>query len=354
MLKRSLSREHLDNIVSAARSTPEGRAKIREWEVLLDKLPEVIELDERSAIDFYEKYLPTNWRVAYPRIYSEIKDYHSPKRLASWLMSSAVLSALGQMRHSKKSNAASVQEGIVTIFSLAQRYRIPQLFVGRELLEAIRRTDVPRDLRWWEIKFPFPAGFLYIPKGAIKSPEGDDVGYIGWAFLGPNEFASTATDKATHALQIAVKVQDQIGTTYTKVIDNDRDPDLFDLRMESMPPDEDPYALPMNETEDQFIAWMTRLTVSILMVPSAREELFEKERRDKVVKKRDYIREFWTPNHIGRKYLYEKTQDSKGGSHQSPRAHWRRGHYRNQRHGEQRSQTKIIWIEPILVMGESE
>lgn len=353
MLKRDLSREHLDKVVEIARSTSEGRKKIKEWNALLDRLPEIMELDEISSISFFEKHLPLNWRVAYPRIYSEIKDYYSPKRLAAWLMSSTVLAAIGQLQHPKSSTTATVQEGIVTIFSLAQHYSIPQLFVGRELLEAVRRTDVPKDLKWWETKFPFPAGFLYLPKDSIKSPDGYDVAYIGWAFLGPEQFAPSSSRRA-HALQIAVKIQDGIGTTYTKVIDSERDPDLFDLNMESVSPDEDPYSLPMNETEDKFIAWMTRLTISILMIPSAREELFERERRDKVVRKGDYIREFWTPNYIGRKYLYQKTSETKGGSHQSPRAHWRRGHYRNQKFGKELLQSKIIWIEPTLVMGDEE
>lgn len=33
----------------------------------------------------------------------------------------------------------------------------------------------------------------------------------------------------------------------------------------------------------------------------------------------------------------------------SPRAHWRRGHWRNQRHGEELADTKLIWIKPTLV-----
>jgi hypothetical protein len=353
MLKRDLSDELLKKVVEKARSSPRGRKKIEEWNVLIEKLPSLMELDEKATVTFFEKYLPENWRVAYPRIYSDIRDYYSPKRLASWLMTSCVLSAMGQLKHPDKPSASCVQEGIVTIFSIAQRYSIPQLFVGREMLEAILRTDVPKDLKWWEIKFPFPAGFLFIPRGALKSPEGTDVAYIGWAFLGPGDFVQ-ASPRKCYALQIAVKIEDSIGTTYTKVIDSELDKNLFDLRMESVDPNEDPYSLPMDKTEDEFVVRILRLTLSILMIPSAREELFERERRDKVVRKGDNLKEFWTPNYIGRKYLYEKTKESKGGSHQSPRAHWRRGHYRNQRHGEQRSQTKIIWIEPILVMGENE
>lgn len=37
------------------------------------------------------------------------------------------------------------------------------------------------------------------------------------------------------------------------------------------------------------------------------------------------------------------------GSHASPEAHWRRGHWRQQVHGHGRSDRKLIWIEPTLV-----
>lgn len=33
----------------------------------------------------------------------------------------------------------------------------------------------------------------------------------------------------------------------------------------------------------------------------------------------------------------------------SPRTHWRRGHWRNQRHGENLKNTKLVWIKPTLV-----
>ena len=42
---------------------------------------------------------------------------------------------------------------------------------------------------------------------------------------------------------------------------------------------------------------------------------------------------------------------SLGGTHASPMAHWRSGHWRHQRHGEGMTKTKLMWIEPTLVKG---
>ncbi len=40
---------------------------------------------------------------------------------------------------------------------------------------------------------------------------------------------------------------------------------------------------------------------------------------------------------------------SSSSQHSSFKSHWRRGHFRNQRYGEQNSKQKLIWIEPVLV-----
>ena len=50
---------------------------------------------------------------------------------------------------------------------------------------------------------------------------------------------------------------------------------------------------------------------------------------------------------IGRNYA-TKRSDGNGGTHASPRMHWRRGHFRQQAFGPKMSERKIIWLEPTL------
>lgn len=42
------------------------------------------------------------------------------------------------------------------------------------------------------------------------------------------------------------------------------------------------------------------------------------------------------------------------GPQEGPGTHWRRGHWRNQAHGPQNAQRKLIWIEPVLVSPSGE
>lgn len=349
MLRRKMSDEAIEKILEKAHSTPEGRAKSKEWEKLFSMMPMIGRMDPKDIPDFFQKNLPINWKIAYPRIYLETNDYYSPRILAAWLMEASIMAAIG---HVKKSGSAGlVQDAISTVFMLAQRNKIPQLFMAKELLEAVMRTDVPKDLKWWDVKLPFQAGFLYLPKGCLKNPKGDDVGYIGWARLTPEEFDPSAP-MPCHAFQIAVRTMDEMGSTYTKLINSEEDLDLFDLKMDAIQPEDDPFALEMDSSEEEFMVRMVRLTISLLMIPSAREELWEKEKKVKTVhcKKRG-DKEFWQPGVIGRHYKIPRIE-SVGGSHASPRAHWRRGHYRNQKFGKELRESKIIWIEPTLVMGD--
>jgi hypothetical protein len=43
------------------------------------------------------------------------------------------------------------------------------------------------------------------------------------------------------------------------------------------------------------------------------------------------------------------TPSGSGGSHASPQAHWRRGHWHTVRYGEGRLQRRVDWFQPVYV-----
>jgi hypothetical protein len=348
MIKRQLASVSLD-----VRDDPDRKKRLEEWKSLTRNIDELYSLQEKDYPAFFQKHIPTNWKVAYPRVYMGVEDYYSPKMMATWLMTSTILAAEGHVEQMARGSqySATVQEAVVTVFMLAQNYDLPQFFLGRDLLAAVMQTDVPRDLKWWEVNLPYPGGFLYPPKGTLKTPDGIDVAYIGWGRLQPEQFAIEGQKR--NAFQLVAKVNDESMTTFSKIIDDERDSDVFNLRHESIPSSEDPYAIDMFEEEHEFMSRMVRLVFSILMIPSARRELVETGRRIKTVCKKLEKKEFWTPNFIGRYYIPRiENVGRSSGTHGSPRVHWRRGHYRNQKFGKELRESKTIWIEPTLVMGD--
>lgn len=54
---------------------------------------------------------------------------------------------------------------------------------------------------------------------------------------------------------------------------------------------------------------------------------------------------------IGPKVVPKPPSETRGAGH-AKAPHWRRGHFRNQRHGPAFSQQRLIWIEPIIVHGD--
>lgn len=95
---------------------------------------------------------------------------------------------------------------------------------------------------------------------------------------------------------------------------------------------------------DRFIL---TVTINTLFAMAARPEYVESGKRLGTHKKSGS--EIWAPNIIGRKYAVKRSENP--GTHASPRMHWRRGHFRHQPFGPELKQSKVIWIEPMLVNG---
>ena len=100
--------------------------------------------------------------------------------------------------------------------------------------------------------------------------------------------------------------------------------------------------------EQSLIEGVCSLLFGTLLAMTARPELVERGKCERVIEARkDRPRkEFWSPNIVGRRY---RTKIEGGGSHASPRMHWRRGHFRSQPYGLHRAERKTLWIEPCLI-----
>lgn len=108
---------------------------------------------------------------------------------------------------------------------------------------------------------------------------------------------------------------------------------------------------------DRFVSKMVYLAVSAAMAMTSRPALVEsglctrsEKRHSKTGKlEREAL---WSPNFVGRSYRRVPL----GGTHASPRAHWRCGHWTKQHYGPRpwTSETpwKLEWREPVLVNAE--
>jgi hypothetical protein len=110
----------------------------------------------------------------------------------------------------------------------------------------------------------------------------------------------------------------------------------------------------LNEQDSEFLEKLGVIAFGTLLAMNARPDLVTHGKLEKRVAKKDEpVKEFWSPNVVGERYrprvVTVKPEGGATGTHASPRYHWRRGHYRNQRHGAGNREVKVIWIEPVQV-----
>ena len=102
--------------------------------------------------------------------------------------------------------------------------------------------------------------------------------------------------------------------------------------------------------ERSFLDRINAFVIKLVFAMAARPQYLEREsvQRPAKVKKGVVVRdELWNPNVLGRNY--QVAEPAEGGSHASPRIHWRRGHFHTVSHGKGRLLKRLDWFEPVMV-----
>jgi len=222
-----------------------------------------------------------------------------------------------------------------TLFKVGQA-KCPAYWVGKDLLEALLQSvlNVEIDSLNWAMK----TGILMLPKNVILSPENRSVDAIFWHY---------DTDK--DVLYWAATDGDSIFCRRFKVSENLRKLNYTDVA-------------DMDASVVQgFNEYLQAIFLRILLIMECRPELVDTESLRQTItvnqgfgkaQAQDFYQALW----IGQGYRLQREQsgDGEGGSDTktgTKNVHWRRGFIRNQPYGEGRQKRKLIWIEPILVMG---
>lgn len=283
---------------------------------------ERMDRDIEELIDFYARAEPKLWGKAYPRVYEGISNYESPRFVALNLVHSIRF-------FDKYREATSLTAGHAAVLaSRAFDYDLPAYFVGGEFLTAISHTDLPAGIKWTEATLPYDAGLLYLPVGALLDPEGASVNVLGWHRQRKGErivVGETRLDCADDAFVVWGLCDQSAGRMYSRAVNASQTPYIaapttnYERR--------GIFDLPLTKEDEAFVSQMVGLCFSLLIAQTAKPELVtEGHRQGKHTKRGN--REFWTPNFIGRKYVIRR--EYQGGTHESPRFHWRPGHWTHQ------------------------
>lgn len=232
------------------------------------------------------------------------------------------------------------------------------------------RLDEPNvDL---DSKPPFPAGFFVLPKHLLGMAEsGAYVTMLGYAVLEWEDTAGTPIrfpDEMRHGRRLYVTAEMSDGTGYyAKLhvddnggVENPKDsPYTEDPNIGRPGPLKGENRAPRFQMADGPAVLDTCVNFVLalftyLNMDRDSDTVESAVRTGKAKAKRDKPgREFWKPAVIG-VGLHPTHGHATQGSHASPHAHIRRGHWRRVWFGKGREQVKRMWIKPVLVMGRGE
>jgi hypothetical protein len=222
----------------------------------------------------------------------------------------------------------SIYITLYTLYKVGEA-KCPAYWVGKDLLTALLQSELSVEVE--SLNWAMKTGIFMLPKEIISSPEERSIYAIFWHYDAVDELLYWTTTDGDSFFCRRFKVGENLREfTYTDVEDYN------------------PQAVA------DFNEYLQAIFLRLILIMECRPELVEKEAQVVKVNKgfaKDKTKDFYEPLWIGRNYAIRRDVQDKGGTHASPRVHWRRGYLRNQPYGEGRQQRKLVWIEPVLVMG---
>lgn len=247
---------------------------------------------------------------------------------------------------------ASASARALTIIS-GNGFQWPSYYLDKDLFKALSMTAPPDDMKISEIKWPLDFFSLFLPMDdeTRKITCGRQVPVIWVSRMEPTfNMSQYGGPVVAVSFSCFEKLKDgsEVMVDYGAVIKESS-------AISSIHTGKKDFRLldDYGDSED-FLSKMVYLAISAAMVMTSRPKLIENgtiQRREKRSKSGKLeVDALWSPNIIGRLYRHGLPQ---GGTHCSPRAHWRSGHWRRQFYGPRpwtsASPFELIWLDPIWV-----
>lgn len=313
----------------------------------------------REVLDRIYEHCPNMRSLVYPKSYLLPLGYAHPEIFAL----SAFSSALHVLRRPDPTEDKTQCSVHVTTCMLV-RYQMPTWFVGRELCEALLRTEPPQDLLLEEIPMPMPSMLFMLPSSFSETYFGYNVPFLTLSIVDKNavlESKLVLYEKKIRTLEVHNEHPFMVGTMLSW---ESGAPLHYDFRSPLNRPVKDLMTAPFEVTSTRYLTEseinqdmatdhkMINLAINLLLAMTAEPELVSPEQMIRPADKKNGVirkRALWTPRFLGKNFRIQYDKVFPSGTHQSPVAHWRIGHWRNQRHGPKNTLVKRLWIRPVFV-----
>jgi hypothetical protein len=302
-------------------------------------------------------------RALTPRRINAPAEYWPQKVLAVSSVNATMQNYVSIREHRTRPNPALA--AVHGQAALLLPHEVPTYYVSRELLAAALRTELPDDMTFEAVPFPFDALVFMLPKGSVRHPTEGDCPFLVLSQTSKGQTLSLpiqGLDFSVTAEQDAVLVttympEAEFNVTYYKSV-----PLLpgATIKQAFQQASSVPFSLIVNDeladngegvdlSAEDFVDKLWLLSITLLLIMVSGENLVERGRLEKLRKPKAGVgkpTEFWSPNFLGRFYKSAAAGEREGHSTSTQRLHWRRGHIKSQPHGPRHSLRKVIWVRP--------
>ncbi len=289
----------------------------------------------------------------YPRVkgYETFSDTLNPYMSLIWALNRLLKENNGSLPNDP-AVVASYNTALRTISKQA-----PVYWIGKDILQALLMTRAP-SINMEDLKIPVPVGFIMLPTGMIteKTSKGKviNVNHISWSISLPGSQVSipfgnyaaayarpedpTGMTWCNHNQESSMGGKAHLQGTVKEAFFSGKS--VFNAYF-GAPPE----YLTYDQNELTFL--IPELLVKIFILMSSRKDIIEPGEYIRQIKRGKRRLDLFSPNWVGRAYRLKRIHQ--GGTHASPRFHWRQGHMRSQHYGPGNKKLKEIWIEPTEV-----
>lgn len=271
--------------------------------------------------------------------------YRTPKGFQRW----EVVAALGVASPSLAQADDAACKLHAAFWRIWDELTLPVYCLDGDLLQQFSISDIDR------LPELLPPGFrpteemmlVLLPSGALRSPNSGE--YVCLFFVAYHYPGGALPISTEHPIQISVSAIDSGGCVW--VSGTGVDPGRFVKARNELGAD------PVDEAEHAFLNGLTAIAVQCLLAREFLPELIGNppgpgDGSDRKPPSPQAKPGSLSPRWIGQGFKPERSSTPRGGSHSSPRPHWRRGHWRSQPIGTGRKERRVVWIKPTMVKAE--
>ncbi len=309
--------------------------------------PEVNRLltyDVGAVAKMMEEKFPETWR----RI--NTRSVQSPS--THWGHKIVPVGLVGAIEEARAAVGNLYESNVGLIAGILEDFDFPTYYVSGPLMEALKRSHPPEGLTWADLTLPFPACCFMVPRGSLVEPEPTrgQIACVGYAWFPANVELSIPTLGKRHQPlpESRISVFWILGPSGVEVQDSTF-PEHHALEPSAEWIDEKSVDRNFVGPAGEYASWVAGLVANFVLVMEARKELVEPGER--IFKSpREGRPDVYSPTFIGRNYqiLRKESAEKSDRKAQFTELGWRAGHFKRQRFGARREQTKTIFVDPYV------